>query len=62
MKRNQLINHLIENGCVWDREGSNHTIYYNPKINKTTSVPRHIEINNIICNEICKQLGIPKIK
>ena len=62
MKRNQLINHLIANGCEWDREGGNHTIYYNPKINKTTSVPRHTEIDNIICNEICKQLGIPKIK
>ena len=62
MKRNQLINHLIENGCVWDREGSKHTIYYNPLINKTSSVPRHTEINNIICNEICKQLGISKIK
>ena len=62
MKRNQLIKHLKENGCERNREGRNHTIYYNPTINKTTSVPRHNEINDVICNEICKQLGIPKIK
>jgi len=62
MKRNQLIKHLIGNGCVFDREGRNHTIYYNPVINKSTSVPRHNEIKDKICNEICKQLGVPKIK
>jgi predicted RNA binding protein YcfA (HicA-like mRNA interferase family) len=62
MKRNQIIKHLQKNGCVWDREGSNHSIYYNPKTNLSTSVPRHNEIDDIICNEICKQLGVPKIK
>ncbi|MCL2132525.1 MAG: type II toxin-antitoxin system HicA family toxin [Lentimicrobiaceae bacterium] len=62
MKRHQLIQHLTKNGCIWDREGSNHTIYYNPKINKTTAVPRHNEIKDTICNEICKQIGVPKIK
>jgi len=62
MKRNQLIKHLTLNGCVWDREGSNHTVYYNPNMNKSTSVPRHNEIKDTICNVICKQLGIPKVK
>ena len=62
MKRNQIIKYLQKNGCVWDREGSNHTIYYNPKMNLSTSVPRHQEIDDRICNEICKQLGVPKIK
>jgi len=62
MKRNQIIKYLQENGCVFDREGSNHTIYYNPKANKSTSIPRHQEIDDRICNEICKQIGIPKIK
>jgi len=62
MKRNQIIKYLQENGCIWDREGSNHTIYYNPKTNLSTSVPRHQEIDDRICNEICKQLGVPKIK
>ncbi|MCL2073889.1 MAG: type II toxin-antitoxin system HicB family antitoxin [Marinilabiliaceae bacterium] len=26
------------------------------------AVPRHREIGDVFCNEICKQLGIPKIK
>ena len=62
MKRNQIIKYLRKNGCVFDREGSNHTIYYNPRTNLSTSVPRHSEIDDTICNEICKQLGVPKIK
>ena len=62
MKRNKLIKHLTENGCVWEREGSNHTLYLNPKTNVLSAVPRHTEIGDIFCNEICKQLGVPKIK
>jgi len=49
-------------GCLFFREGSNHTIYYNPQNNKTTAIPRHNEIKDTFCNDICKQLGIPKIK
>jgi hypothetical protein len=30
--------------------------------NKKTALPRHSEIGDILANEICKQLGIPKIK
>ena len=62
MKRNQLIKHLNETGCLFFREGSNHTIYYNPKTNKIAPIPRHNEIKDTFCNEICKQLGVPKIK
>ena len=62
MKRNKLIRHLTANGCVRDREGNNHTIYFNPLTNKVTAVPRHTEIGDVFCNEICKQLEIKKIK
>jgi len=62
MKRNKLIKHLTENGCFLEREGSNHTIYFNPQTNTVSPVPRHREIGDKFCNEICKQLGIPKIK
>ena len=62
MKRNQLIKHILENGCIFGREGGNHTLYYNPKNNKNSAIPRHSEIKDVFCNEICKQLGIPKIK
>ena len=46
MKRNQLIKHLNETGCLFFREGSNHTIYYNPKTNKIAPIPRHNEIKD----------------
>ena len=61
MKRNQLIKYLTKNGCVLDREGGNHSIYFNPKTNKTFAVPRHTEIKDTLCDVICKQAGIPKM-
>jgi len=62
MKRTKLIKHLLANNCVFKREGSNHTIYQNPKTGKKTAIPRHNEIGDMLCNEICKQLEIPVIK
>ena len=62
MKRNKIIKHIIENGCLFDREGSNHTVYFNPKTSKSSAIPRHREIDDILCNKICKQLGVPEIK
>ena len=62
MKRAKLIKHITTNGCILYREGGNHTIFVNSKTLKTSAVPRHSEIGDIFCNEICKQLGIPKIK
>ena len=62
MKRSQLIKYLHHNACIFEREGSGHTIYKNLTAGKRTAIPRHAEIKDIVCNEICKQLGIPKIK
>jgi mRNA interferase HicA len=62
MKRNQLLQHLDNHGCIFKREGSSHSIYMNLKTRKRTAVPRHSEIKDALCNEICKQLGVPKIK
>jgi mRNA interferase HicA len=62
MKRNQLIKHLDDHGCAFKREGSSHTIYINLTTRKRAAVPRHTEIKDSLCNEICKQLGVPKIK
>jgi len=61
MKRNQLIQHLENHGCIFKREGSSHSIYMNSKTRKRTAVPRHTEIKNTLCNDICKQLDVPKI-
>ena len=58
MKRRKLIEHLISNGCVFLKEGGRHTIFYNPEPKKTSSVPRHSEINAFLAKKICKDLGI----
>ncbi|MCL2073006.1 MAG: type II toxin-antitoxin system HicA family toxin [Marinilabiliaceae bacterium] len=62
MKRNQFISHLDNHSCVFKREGNNHSIFMNLITGKRAAVPRHSEIKDSLCNEICKQFGIPKIK
>jgi len=62
MKRAQFLKHLHQHSCVLKREGSGHTIYMNIITGKKTSIPRHNEIENYLCNEICSQLEVPKIK
>jgi mRNA interferase HicA len=61
MKRNEFINYLKKNGCVFVREGNRHSWWMNPKKNLRSAVPRHSEINNILANKICKDLGINRI-
>ena len=60
MKRRDLIRHLEENGCELLREGGSHTIYVNRARRKTTSVPRHREINDFLARKICQDLEIPE--
>jgi len=62
MKRKDLLQYLIQNGCVFEREGKNHSLFYNPKTNKSATVPMHKEINNFTAEAICKDLCIPTIK
>lgn len=59
MKRRDLVRHLERNGCELLREGSNHTIYVNREARKTSSVPRHREINDFLARKICRDLEIP---
>lgn len=54
MKRRKLIKHLEENGCEFVKEGAKHTKYRNPKNNKQTVIPRHIEIDEQLAKKICK--------
>ena len=61
MKRRQLLKHLKKNGCEFLREGSRHSIYWNPENHLTSTVPRHSEIIDQLARKICKDLGIPKI-
>jgi len=64
MKRRDLIKHLIKEGCVFIREGARHSVFFNPLLKKTSTVPRHNEINNFLAKKICRDIGInpPNIK
>jgi len=58
MKRRDLIRYLEKNGCVFFREGGNHTIYENPSQNLSSSIPRHREIKDFLAKKICRDLGV----
>ena len=62
MKRRELLDHLRTHGCIFLREGSRHSWWYNHELNKRSAVPRHSEISDILSVKICKDLGIPPTK
>ena len=64
MKRKDLIKHLLKNGCIFLREGARHSVFFNPLLKKSSTVPRHKEIDNFLAKKICRDLGIelPKRK
>ncbi|OGJ86609.1 MAG: addiction module toxin, HicA family [Candidatus Raymondbacteria bacterium RifOxyA12_full_50_37] len=59
MKRKDLIKHLEISGCAFVREGGKHTVYVNLQTRKSSTVPRHNEINDFLAKKICKDLEIP---
>lgn len=58
MKRKDVIRHLNENGCILKREGGSHSVFYNALNKKTSTVPRHNEINDFLVRKICKDLDV----
>lgn len=62
MKHRQLTEYPEAHGCEWDGEGKRHSKYKSSATGKKTTVPRHIEIDNDLAKEICKQLGIEKVR
>jgi predicted RNA binding protein YcfA (HicA-like mRNA interferase family) len=58
MKRRDLIRHLEAHGCEFLREGGNHTVYVNRAARKTSTVPRHREINEFLARKICRDLQV----
>ncbi|MDP2864068.1 MAG: type II toxin-antitoxin system HicA family toxin [bacterium] len=58
MKRKDLIRHLLKEGCVCIREGAKHSVFLNSLPKKTSTVPRHNEIDDFLAKKICKDLGI----
>jgi mRNA interferase HicA len=61
MKRLDLIRHLELHGCALLREGGRHSVYVNRVTRKSSTVPRHREINDYLARKICKDLEIPEI-
>jgi len=64
MKRKDLIKHLHNNNCIFIREGAKHSVFFNPLMKKSSTVPRHAEIDNFLAKKICQDIGIepPKRK
>ena len=58
MKRRDLVLHLEAQGCELLREGGRHSVFINRKARKTSSLPRHIEINEFLASKICRDLGV----
>ena len=58
MKRTDLIRHIERAGCRLKREGGNHSVYYNPANNQTSTVPRHSEVYDFTARKICRDLGV----
>lgn len=59
MKRRDLLRHLREHGCEVFREGSRHTGFANRRSGKSSTVPRHREINEFLAGRICEDLEVP---
>jgi mRNA interferase HicA len=60
MKRLDFIKHLNKEGCTLIREGSAHSVFFNAMTRRTSTVPRHTEIDNNLAQKICRDLGIAK--
>ncbi|MBI1914375.1 MAG: type II toxin-antitoxin system HicA family toxin [Planctomycetes bacterium] len=58
MKRRNLLRHLREQGCLFVREGSDHTIVTNPANGRQSEVPRHREIKFRLVRKICRDLDV----
>lgn len=61
MKRLDLIRYLERHGCTLLREGGSHSVYVNRTTRKSSTVPRHREINDYLARKICRDLEIPEI-
>ena len=59
MKRRDLVRHLEAHGCEFLREGGNHSVYVNRAKRKSSTVPRHREIDEFLARKICKDLEVP---
>jgi mRNA interferase HicA len=50
---------MKRNCCELLREGARHTVFFNPVNRRTSTVPRHVEIADLLARKICRDLLIP---
>lgn len=62
MKRVLFIKFLNENNCGFIKHGGRHDKYMNHTNGRKSFIPRHPDIDDYLCELICKQSGIPKPK
>ncbi len=60
MKRVDLVRHLEAHGCRLLREGGSHSVYVNTTATRTSTVPRHREIDDYLARKICRDLEVPQ--
>ena len=58
MKRAALVRPLQLHGCALLREGEKHSVFVNRARNKSSTVPRHREINEFLARKICRDLEV----
>lgn len=58
MKRKIFLQYLSRLGCLLAREGANHTVYFHPVTRRTSTIPRHREVNDWLVRKICRDLGV----
>jgi mRNA interferase HicA len=59
VKRIDLVRHLDAHGCELLRQGANHSVHVNRAARKTSTVPRHRELDDFLARKICKDLEVP---
>jgi len=61
MERKTLIKYLLRNKCIFIREGAKHSVFFNPLMRKSSTIPRHNEIDSFLAKKICRDLGIEQL-
>ena len=58
MKRFDIVQHLLQNGCELADESERHSWWRNKATKQRASVPRQGEIAKVIAQKICKDCAI----
>ena len=51
----------MKEGCIFIREGGKHSVFFNPLTKRSSTVPRHNEIDNFLARKIYRDLGIKEV-